>query len=350
MIKPASGNILDAKTEALVNTVNTVGVMGKGIALQFKEKFPKNFELYRKAFERGELKVGKMLVTDLGTFENPRYLINFPTKEHWRGRSRYEYVTEGLSDLVNVIRNQHIRSIAIPPLGCGNGGLDWTKVKQLITDALEPLPDIEVLLFEPAGAPFVHTKTSNGKLTPARAMVISLAMRYVELGYELTLLEIQKLAYFLQRFGERDSLRLSFQKHHYGPYAHNLTHLLRALDGTYLVAEKGTAIADSRPFDHLLPVAEKQEEVAQYLQTNGSPEQWARLQKVQTLIEGFETPFGMELLATADWLLHENPSFSNEALTAAVHAWSERKKRLMQPPHLAAAARRLMQFRQELYV
>ncbi len=180
-------------------------------------------------------------------------------------------------------------------------------------------------------------------------MIFNLAMHYSELGYELTLLEIQKLAYFLQCFGETNTLKLNFEKHHYGPYAHNLTHLLRALDGAYLTTEKGTAIADSRPFDHLQPVTEKQEAVAQYLEVHGTPEQVERLQKVQALIEGFETPFGMELLATADWLLKDDPALTDEALTTAVHAWSERKRRLMQPSQLATAARRLRQFRQELY-
>ena len=128
----ATGDILAEGAEALVNTVNCVGVMGKGIALQFKKAFPENFRAYAKACQRGEVKLGAMFVFRTGTVTNPRYIINFPTKHHWRSNSRIEAIDMGLKDLARVIRAHGIRSIALPPLGCGLGGLDWGNVRPRI--------------------------------------------------------------------------------------------------------------------------------------------------------------------------------------------------------------------------
>lgn len=118
------GNLLDAKTEALVNTVNTVGVMGKGIALQFKERFPRNFKLYVAECKKEAIVPGKMFVVRETLVHGDKIIVNFPTKTDWKSKSRYIYIEEGLKDLVQVIQNYNIKSIAIPPLGCGNGGLD----------------------------------------------------------------------------------------------------------------------------------------------------------------------------------------------------------------------------------
>jgi O-acetyl-ADP-ribose deacetylase (regulator of RNase III) len=155
MIEGAQGNLLDADVEALVNTVNTVGHMGKGIALQFKLAFPENFRAYAQAVRKGAVEPGRMLVVPTGFVTNPRYIINFPTKRHWRGRSRIEDVDAGLKALVQEIPRFGIQSIAVPPLGCGNGGLDWRDVKPRIVGALQELPGVRVLLFAPRGAPWV---------------------------------------------------------------------------------------------------------------------------------------------------------------------------------------------------
>jgi O-acetyl-ADP-ribose deacetylase (regulator of RNase III) len=158
MIQRVKGDILEAQTEALVNTVNTVGVMGKGIALQFRQAFPENYRLYRAACERGEVRPQRMFVVQTGLLGNPRLIVNFPTKRHWRGRSRIEDIEGGLRDLVTVIQQEGIRSIAIPPLGCGNGGLEWSEVRPRIEEALQAVPGTEVLLYEPAGAPHPDAK------------------------------------------------------------------------------------------------------------------------------------------------------------------------------------------------
>jgi len=153
MIKFVSGDILNAKVDALVNTVNTAGVMGKGLALQFKKAFPANFKAYEAAAKAGEVETGRMFVFDAGGIVPPRYIINFPTKRHWRNASKLDYIESGLRDLVAVVRDRSIRSIAIPPLGAGLGGLDWRDVRPLILQALEGLGGVDVQIFEPSRAP-----------------------------------------------------------------------------------------------------------------------------------------------------------------------------------------------------
>lgn len=150
-VEHGMGNLLKAKVDALVNTVNTVGVMGKGIALQFKQAFPDVFKSYKEACDAGEIVVGKVHVVNRPS--PPRFVINFPTKKHWRNPSKIEYICDGLNDLVLSIPELGIKSIAIPPLGCGNGGLDWRAVRPLIVQAFEALPDIQVLLFDPHTTP-----------------------------------------------------------------------------------------------------------------------------------------------------------------------------------------------------
>ncbi|HEC42737.1 MAG TPA: phosphatase [Bacteroides sp.] len=233
MLRYTTGNILSSDNQALVNTVNTVGVMGKGIALSFKNAFPIVDYEYQKAIKEGEIKVGRVQVikTNLIT---PEYIINFPTKKHWRQPSKLGYIDSGLQDLVKAIQEYKINSISIPPLGCGNGKLPWQRVKPLMECYLEPLSmDVEILIFEP-GFNDQQSVDYNKKvhLTPARAMLLYLMNEYQILGYSINLLVAQKLAYFLQRFGE--PLNLQYEKGYYGPYAHRLFHLLKYLNGSFI--------------------------------------------------------------------------------------------------------------------
>lgn len=144
-----TGDILKADTQAIVNTVNCVGVMGRGLALQFKGAFPANFRLYKTACDRGEVQPGRMLVYDRGALNSPRYIINFPTKRHWKDKSRIEDIKCGLTALEVEIESRGIESIAIPPLGCGLGGLDWAEVRPLIEEAIGSIPGIRAVVFEP---------------------------------------------------------------------------------------------------------------------------------------------------------------------------------------------------------
>ncbi len=121
MIEYKTGNILTEDTEALVNTVNCVGIMGRGLALQFKKTYPDNYNAYKKACNRKEMQPGKMFVFSITGSTRPQYIINFPTKQHWRGNSKLEDIKIGLLALAKELEQRKIRSVAIPPLGCGLG-------------------------------------------------------------------------------------------------------------------------------------------------------------------------------------------------------------------------------------
>lgn len=305
MISYTQGNLLDAHVEALVNTVNTVGVMGKGIALMFKDRFGRNFDLYAAACKAKRVKVGQMFVTETGEFDGPRWIINFPTKEHWKGSSRLEWVDAGLQDLERVLRERQIKSVAIPPLGAGNGGLDWPTVRSRIQAALGDVEGVEVIVYEPTDK-YQNVAKRGGveKLTPARALVAEAVRRYWVLGMECSLLEIQKLAWFLERsvgrLGLRNDLKLEFKAHRYGPFAPRLNHLLNSLDGSYLHCDK--RIADAGPLDVIWFDGGRKELVQSFLKSEAKDVVPA-LELAAAVIDGFESPFGMELLASVDWLL-----------------------------------------------
>lgn len=338
MIRFQQGNLLEAEVEALVNTVNCVGVMGKGIALQFKQAFPTNFQVYQKACKSNSVRPGEMLIVPTDSLGDPKYIINFPTKRHWKGRSRIEDIEAGLISLAEDIKALEIKSIAVPPLGCGNGGLDWSEVAPLIVQALGCLPNVEVRLFEPDGTPIAASMpvaTSKPKMTRGRALIISLMQRYGIPGYEITRLEIQKLAYFLQVAGE--PLKLRYVKHKFGPYADNLNHVMQAIEGHYTRgygdgSQQQTGI-------YLLPHAA--EEATNSL--NDFPNSVKHLEKVSRLIEGFETPYAMELLATVHWVAQHDLLAAVDPLAAVtqVHAWSKRKAKLFPSEHIQLAWQRL---------
>lgn len=149
MIESVHGDLLRADVEAIVNPVNCVGVMGRGLAAQFKAAYPANFRAYEAACKRGEVQPGRMFVFELATAARPRWLINFPTKRHWRGTSKIGDIESGLVALVAEVRDRKIQSIAVPPLGCGLGGLDWADVSALIVDAFAAVPGVRVSVFEP---------------------------------------------------------------------------------------------------------------------------------------------------------------------------------------------------------
>ena len=352
MITFTQGNLLEARTEALVNTVNTVGVMGKGIALMFKERFAENFRHYAAACKAKQVQTGKMFVTQVHELDGPRWIVNFPTKQHWRAPSRMEWVIEGLQDLRRFLTEQQVKSIAIPPLGAGNGGLEWTEVRAQIERALGDL-DIDILVFEPTKQyQNVAKRTGVEKLTPARALIAELVRRYWVLGMECSLLEIQKLAWFLERAIERNNpgdnpLNLQFAPHKFGPYANRLDHLLNNLDGSYLHSEK--RISDADPLDVVWFDDERKGFVQTYLKSEAKAYTQA-LESTTALIDGFESPFGMELLATVDWLLsREGVAPTVPALREGLRQWrggpdaAARKDRLFDDRALGIALKRLTQ-------
>ncbi len=338
MIEITRGNMLKADAEALVNTVNCVGNMGKGIALQFKKAFPDNFREYASACRNDEVRPGKMLVCETGSMWNPRYIINFPTKRHWRGKSRLEDIAAGLKALRDEVKRHGITSIAIPPLGCGLGGLDWVTVRPMIEEAFSSLRDVRVLLFEPSGAPDAKSmpiRTKRPHMTIARALFIKLMRQYSELAYRLTLLEIQKLAYFLQEAGE--PLRLKYQAHLYGPYAHNLNKVLEILEGHFIRGYGDTQKPDVEI--ELLPGAV--DDADEFLKEHQDSR--TRLGRVVELIAGFETPYGLELLSSVHWVARHDSEPAHDATEVfrKIHHWNERKRRLFHEEHVRIAWERL---------
>lgn len=351
MIKFTQGNLLDARVEVLVNTVNTVGVMGKGIALMFKERFAENFSLYSAACKAKRVQTGKIFVTEVHELDGPRWIVNFPTKQHWRSPSQMSWIVEGLQDLRRFLIDNEVKSVAIPPLGAGNGGLNWANVRPELEAALQGL-STEIIVFEPTDQ-YLNVEKRSGveKLTPARALIAELIRRYWVMGMECSLLEVQKLAWFLERAFEQHNpgenpLNLKFVAHRYGPYANRLDHLLNNLDGSYLHCNK--RISDADPLEVIWFDEKRKDFLQAYLKSEAKP-YLAALESTAELIDGFESPFGMELLATVDWLLaKEGVEPKIAALREALRGWrggvaaAERKDRLFDDRALGIALERLV--------
>ena len=337
MIEYKTGDILAEDAEALVNTVNCVGVMGRGIALQFKNAFPDNFGAYAKACKREEVQPGHMFVFETGQLTNPRYVINFPTKRHWRGKSRMEDIDAGLKDLHRIIRDKAIRSIAIPPLGSGLGGLDWNEVRPRIEEALRGFNDLRIVVFQPNGTPEptrMAKRQTAPNMTPGRASLVGLMDRYLSglLDPFVTLLEVHKLMYFMKVSGEPSLERLRVVKGLYGPYSENLTHVLREIEGYFVTGYRDGGDTPEKQLE-LVPGAMK--DADKYLAEH--PDTRTRFDKVAHLVEGFETPFGLELLSTVHWVIkHESPG-SIDAVISRTYDWNDRKKQFS-PRQIALAA------------
>ena len=337
-----TGDILRADVEALVNTVNCVGFMGRGIAAQFKRVFPENFRSYEGACRRKEVVPGRMFVFSTGQLTNPRYIINFPTKRHWRGKSRLEDIELGLVALVKEVQERKIGSIAVPPLGCGLGGLDWSEVRPRIERAFADVPDVRVVVFEPsddAAASRMSKAKEILKATAGRAVLVGLMQRYLAglMDPVVSLLEVHKLMYFAQEAGE--PLRLNYVKGPHGPYAENLRHVLAAVEGHLISGYGDGGDAPDKPLE-LMPGAA--EDAKAFLEKH--PETLARFERVAALVEGFESAFGTELLATVHWVATRERPKDAEALVKAIYDWGP-QKRSFTPRQIQMTARRLAEGR-----
>lgn len=338
MISYLEGNILHEQSDAIVNTVNTVGVMGKGLALQFKKAFPHNFNVYKAACDEKSLDTGSMLSVSLESMNPPYYIINFPTKAHWKGKSKIEYIDSGLDSLISEAKRLELKSVSIPALGSGLGGLDWEQVNTLIQQKLSQVPEIEWRVFAPQAAPKAKEMTNNTSkpnMTLGRAVVLSLIDRYLNKGlaYELSLLEVQKLMYFLTATGAHLN-KFKFTKHHYGPYADVLRFVLDRMEGHYI---SGYADGQNKPETPIELRAEAANSANSFLAEN--EESWKKFEQVSDLVEGYESPYGMELLSTVHWVAtQEIPEQKNniDAIINAVHSWSDRKKQ-MKAAHIKSA-------------
>lgn len=288
-----SGDLFLDKAEALVNTVNCVGVMGKGVALEFKRRWPENYKAYKKACDTKMLRPGIMLIyerTNLFGNSEPKFLVNFPTKDHWRAKSKLEYISEGLDALVKDIKKYKIKSIALPPLGCGNGGLDWDVVRPMILERLSVLDDVSVSIYAPLNEiddpEFVDT---NLKMTQGRAVFLkAIAELETPFGGVLDRLSLQKIAYFLQVMGV--PLNLDFTKNLYGPYSEALKKAIVALEIDYKLIAGFQADREA----HVTPAGFAAAE--DYLK--GDEQSEVVINNLTKLVDGFETPYGLELLST----------------------------------------------------
>lgn len=340
MIVETSGNLLRDDAQALVNTVNTVGVMGKGLALQFKRAFPANFDAYARACTAGQVQPGRIFATQL---DDDRWILNFPTKRHWRQPSRLEDIRTGLDALVRTIVELNLTSVALPPVGCGNGGLDWAVVRPLIIEKLGGL-DVEIRLYGP-GTPSpedMPVRSERPELTRARAHLLAALNRYATTAFEAgvavdantSLLEAHKVTYLLQAAGL--DLGHRFERGHFGPYSHGLDRDISAMEGHYLIGfgdGTGGARADLR----LLPAADQAEQ-----RVEGDTRFATAWSRVEQAVLGYEYPDGMELLSTVHFLAHQKsqPAGATE-IAQQVAAWNPRKQRLFPPEDVHAAWQRL---------
>jgi len=334
MITFKKGNILEEEVDAIVNTVNCVGVMGRGIALQFKKMYPENFKAYESACKQDKVQPGIMYTYKLNRALPPYYIANFPTKRHWRGKSKLSDIKVGLKSLLDDVIKNEISSIAIPPLGCGLGGLNWSEVKPLIIETFESVPNVDVIVFEPQENSEERSTVSKNEIpqmTPGRAALVGLIDRYLKghLDPFVTLLEIHKLMYFMQEAGQ--PLRLNYQKGHYGPYAKNLRHVLSILEGHMT---SGYSDGGDAPDKIIQLVPGASQDAAEFLLKNADTHN--KFNKVSELVSGFESSFGLELLATVHWVIKNENVRNNEELISAIYSWNSKKKKFSETQILKA--------------
>lgn len=335
MIQYKNGNLLESDAEALVNTVNTVGVMGKGIALQFKNQFPNNFNLYAKACKESKVKVGSLFITEENTLLNgKKVIINFPTKTDWRKPSEYSYIEIGLTELIKVIKDRNIKSIAIPPLGAGNGGLDWYKVKNLIEKNLSSL-NCDIQMYQPNSDIQEALKKERIKLTPARAMLLSVLFDLVKNGEFVSEFAAEKIAYFLQRFGAKEYFKLEFEPNFYGPYSGKVKHVLYHLNGSYI---SGYSSKDKKPFEELGLMLDSEKEINEYLNCVENEPFKSIASKTKEFLSGFYSAFGLELLSTIDFIMVDKHATTIEEIAKHLKSWSDRKKTLFSNPKFVSIA------------
>jgi O-acetyl-ADP-ribose deacetylase (regulator of RNase III) len=323
MIQYITGNILESPAEALVNTVNTVGVMGKGIALQFKNAYPNNFNAYRKACERKEIAVGDLFVVqDSNLHSGKKLIINFPTKKDWRKPSEYSFIEEGLDDFVRVIKEYQIKSIALPPLGAGNGGLEWEKVKKIIEQKLSHL-NVEIYVYEPTNQIREHLKKERVKLTEARALLLYVLYDLVRNGAYVSEFSSEKVCYFLQKLGAKKYFRLNFEPNFYGPYSGKVRFILNCLNGSYIM---GYSDLNKKPFDPLMMVSDGYETVDSFVKNN---QELLRIATNTTkFLNGFYSDFALELLSSVDYVIDTTNTFDKQVISQELGEWSNRKRSL----------------------
>jgi O-acetyl-ADP-ribose deacetylase (regulator of RNase III) len=335
MLQYIKGNLLESKSQALVNTVNTVGVMGKGIALQFKNIFPNNFREYQKACKEGKVEIGKLFITEEESLTlGKKIIINFPTKTDWRKTSEYNYIEEGLKELQLVIQNKKIESISIPPLGAGQGGLNWIKVKSLLNQYLSEVK-CDIYIYEPDSNIQEVLKKERAKLTPARAMLLYVLYDLVRNGEFVSEFAAEKISYFLQRMGAGNEFKLTFAPNFYGPYSGKVKHVLYILNGSYIT---GYSSKDKKPFEELSLMMDAELDIKNYLENLDDKNHLEIAEKTKIFLTGFYSSFALELLSTIDYIMLEKKVETVEKIGDYLSKWSNRKKTLFYNPEFISMA------------
>jgi O-acetyl-ADP-ribose deacetylase (regulator of RNase III) len=339
LIESASGDIFKAEVDALVNPVNCEGETGRGLALQFKMKYPANFNAYYEACRHNQLQLGQMFTFETRSRSKPHYIFNFPIKNHWRETVSLTNIQNGLIDLANKILERQIETIALPPIGCGPGGLDWKDVRPLIEKHLDR-DKLQIIIYGFA-APPIHKAPSRPVeapvMTVGRAALVHLMSRYTNSinDNHVTLPELHMLLYLLQEQGE--TLRLEFNKGSSSPYARNLRPVLNAIDGYYLSGYIG---GPDRPTKEILLIPAIEKVASDYLANHNST--LARIQKILDLVEGFPPHSGLELLSTTHWIVTKEQSLTLEDLIRRTYSWN-RQKRSFSSEQIGSAAARLIE-------
>lgn len=333
MIEYKKGNIFEDDSEAIINTVNLVGVMGKGIALQFKKAYPENFKAYVQACKTKQIDIGKNFTFISNDLLHKKIIINFPTKKDWRHPSKYEYLEKGLDDLIEVIQKNEVKSIAIPPLGSGNGGLMWQEVKKLIELKLNELSKtVKITVYEPNQEVQFQMDKEKVKLTNARALLLKM-LYFVDRNWFISPSEFVavKLVYFMQKFGGKDIFRCDFIPYYYGPYNDKIRHVLTSLTGSYI---KLFNHSSHNPFiEFQLDLNEEDLKVINDTISNNPNLKKIEEQTLSFLVD-FQDESSFELLSSVDFILNEKEVAKNlDSVIHSLNGWNERKKKLATNRH-----------------
>ncbi len=265
-------------------------------------------------------------IIDSNVSSGEKIIVNFPTKTDWRKPAEYKYIEDGLDDLIKVIITNHIKSIAIPPLGAGNGGLEWEIVKKIIEQKLGHL-DTEILVYEPTAQIKEHLKKERVKLTDARALLLYVLYDLVKNGEYVSEFSSEKVCYFLQKFGAKKYFKLEFDPNFYGPYSGKVRFVLNALNGSYIM---GYSDMNKRPFEPLTLVGDGYDTVKNHIERN--QELFDIAQKTIFFLQGFYSDFALELLSSIDYISTKEKTFERQMVSQKLEEWSDRKRSMFSNP------------------
>lgn len=323
MINVTTGNIFDANADALVNTVNCEGYMGKGIAYQFKVRFPQNNDRYKEACKKGEFKIGSILTTK----ESDKLIINFPTKDKWRKKSEYEFIESGMQQLISLLPQLQINSIAFPPLGCGNGGLDWGVVKDILINYLKEFEgDYNIILYAPSK---VINKAKVEKAPKLNSSHLLLMMMKEDLS-KFNKLRLQKTSYLLNYYAQEEYFK--FQAYNFGPFANSISILSRQIKEFQTYYQLKTDKAIELAFKTIISKTVKNK-----IKKYESP-----LIRAAGFVNKVNSDKELELLTTLLYIIERNYPIEKNDLTSKLAEWSDYKAKTFSKKEVESATNYLL--------